>query len=259
MNGELHQLLLITALGNGYLISGADASNAEMEHMESIEVQFIAESGGKGRTWPEWLAELRNNGCRRLMLNGMSSEVSGSSSTYSAAGVPTGVTSLGTSGESLWKADWRMDKYGSQTKWKVIYTEQKLLDGQKGNREFLPLSDLSGKLEAVLRQIGDLASEIGESFWTEHFFEPAGQVLNGTGPAVQLSFTLPDIYNDQARTLLNAVYKAWVFGGMGSWNDGPPYSAYQHDREQEYSELSARLYEILVHCARGAVNSVVLL
>lgn len=257
MNGELHQMLLITALGNGNLMSGAYASDTELEHTAFIEVRFIEEGGGKVWSWPEWLAELKNNGCQRLMLNGMASATSLSASAINS--MPNGVTSLGTTGESLWKADWRMDQYGSRTKWKVTYTEQKLIDGQRGYREFLPLSVLSEKLEAVLWQIGDLANAIEESFWTDHFFEPAKSVLNGTGTAAQLSFYLPDIYKDQARTLLNAVYKAWVFGGMGSWNDSPPYSAYQHDREQEFNTLSARLYETLVQCARGAVNSVVLL
>ncbi|OKP86116.1 hypothetical protein A3842_06865 [Paenibacillus sp. P3E] len=259
MNGELHQMLLITALGNGNLISGADASNTELEHTEYIEVRFIEEGGGKVWSWPEWLAELKNNGCRRLMLNGMPSATSWSTGILQSNGMPNGVTSLGTTGESLWKADWHMDQYGSRTKWKVTYTEQKLYDGQKGDREFLPLSVLSEKLDVALRQIGDLAYTIEESFWSDHFFEPAKSVLNGTGIAAQLSFHLPDIYKDQARTLLNAVYKAWVFGGMGSWNDSPPYSAYQHDREQEFNTISARLYETLVQCARGAVNSVVLL
>ncbi|MNC34805.1 hypothetical protein D3C75_832590 [compost metagenome] len=114
-------------------------------------------------------------------------------------------------------------------------------------------------LEEVLRQIGELADAIEENFWTSNFFEPARGILNEKGPAAQLSFHLPAVYKDQARTLLNAVYKAWVFGGMGSWNDSPPYSAHLHDREQEYNLLSARLYEALVQCARGAVNSVVLL
>ncbi|KWX77466.1 hypothetical protein AML91_07880 [Paenibacillus jilunlii] len=84
-------------------------------------------------------------------------------------------------------------------------------------------------------------------------------MLKGKAPAAQLPFHLPAVYKDQARSLLNAVYKSWVFGGMGSWNDSPPYSAYSHQREQEYNILSARLYETLVQCARGAVNSVVLL
>ncbi|WP_233183033.1 hypothetical protein [Paenibacillus sonchi] len=259
MNGELHQLLLITALGNGNLMSGADASNSELEHTGFLDVRFLAEGGGQSWNWPEWLAELKNNGCQRLMLNGTASTAAWNSSGFSGNGAPGGVTSLGACGESLWKAEWRMDQYRSRTKWKVTYTEQKIADGQQGSREFLPLADLSAHLEEVLREMGDLADGIGEQFWTNNFFEPARVILKGKAPAAQPPFHLPAVYKDQARFLLNAVYKAWVFGGMGSWNDNPPYSAYLHEREQDYTLLSARLYETLVQCARGAVNSVVLL
>ncbi|WP_025704156.1 hypothetical protein [Paenibacillus graminis] len=259
MNGELHQLLLITALGNGNLISGADASNSELERTGFLDVCFIPEGGGQSWNWAEWLAELKTNGCQRLMLNGTASAAGWESSGFSGSVAPGGVTSLGACGESLWKAEWRVDQYRSRTKWKVTYTEQKIIGGQKGSREFLPLADLSAHLEEVLCAIWDLADGIGESFWTNNFFKPARDILNEQAPAAQMPFHLPAVYKDQARTLLNAVYKAWVFGGMGSWNDSPPYSAYVHGREQEFNILSARLYETLVQCARGSVNSVVLL
>ncbi|KWX87857.1 hypothetical protein AMQ83_10505, partial [Paenibacillus riograndensis] len=97
------------------------------------------------------------------------------------------------------------------------------------------MADLSAHLEEVLREIGALADGIGEQFWTYNFFEPARDILKGQAPAAQPPFLLPAVYKVQARILLNAVYKAWVFGGMGSWNDNPPYSAYLHEREQDYT------------------------
>ncbi|WP_211296440.1 hypothetical protein [Paenibacillus donghaensis] len=259
MNGELHQLLLITALGNGHLINGADAFHKELQRTDNLAVRFVAEGGGQSWTWPKWLAELKEKGCQRLMLNGLVSASAWNNSVFVGSGAPSGVTTLGTSGESLWRVEWRMDQYRSQTRWKITYTEQKITAGHKEAREFIPLVELAGKLEEVLSQIAELAVEIGEAFWSSSFFEPAIGILKGTGPAAQLSFELPAVYTDRARALLNAVYKAWVFGGMGSWNDSPPYAAHLQGREQDYDRLSARLYETLLQCARGAVNSVVLL
>jgi hypothetical protein len=45
---------------------------------------------------------------------------------------------------------------------------------------------------------------------------------------------------------------AWVFGGMGSWNDiGFP----DKQKEDEYDRLSAELYEVINECYVAVANS----
>ncbi|GGF67394.1 hypothetical protein GCM10010912_10450 [Paenibacillus albidus] len=258
MNGELHQQLLITALGNGYLISGEEAVSKEMGSIDYMEVRFRNEH--HTWNWSEWLRHLRQERCQRMMLNSNSTSAAWHSSAYINQTAPAGVTTLGNSGESLWSSEWKLDPFRSQTKWKVTYTEQKVLDpNMKGVREFIPIAELSEVLAEVLHRTGRLAEDIEEVFWKKNFFDPALAILEGTAAIPQLCFDLPSVYSDKTRRLLNAVYKAWVFGGMGSWNDNPPYSAHLKDRQQEYDEVSAELYKTLQQCARGAVNSVVLL
>jgi len=45
-----------------------------------------------------------------------------------------------------------------------------------------------------------------------------------------------------------------VFGGMGSWNDSPPFSAVEHGLLDEFETVTAALYEIrslvMVHLRR---------
>lgn len=83
-------------------------------------------------------------------------------------------------------------------------------------------------------------------------------MLTDATNAPKLTFELPEVYSEEAYLLLNAVYKAWVFGGMGSWNDDPANSAHSHQLEQQYRDLSGQLYTALLQCAQAAVNSVVL-
>ncbi len=61
-------------------------------------------------------------------------------------------------------------------------------------------------------------------------------------PAGQLS--------DRARTLLDACQRAWVFGGMGSWND----LLFDGDDEIEYRRVSDQLFHALHHAIAAAAN-----
>ncbi|MCR5815850.1 MAG: hypothetical protein K6F91_03105 [Ruminococcus sp.] len=60
--------------------------------------------------------------------------------------------------------------------------------------------------------------------------------------------------SERGRRLFAAASKADVFGGMGSWNDSPPYLAQEKGLKKEYDELSEQLwYEIKV-AVMSAVN-----
>ncbi len=55
----------------------------------------------------------------------------------------------------------------------------------------------------------------------------------------------------EAKQLLGAVQAAWVFGGMGSWND----LGFAGDDQQEYLKLSDELFARLNQSIAGAVNA----
>jgi hypothetical protein len=54
-----------------------------------------------------------------------------------------------------------------------------------------------------------------------------------------------------AVSLLDACQSAWVFGGMGSWND----LAFQGDVQAEYDRTSERLFLALAQVIRAAANA----
>ena len=55
----------------------------------------------------------------------------------------------------------------------------------------------------------------------------------------------------EARQLLGAAQLAWVFGGMGSWND----LGFEGPDQQDSNQLSDRLFALLNEAICCAVNS----
>lgn len=61
-------------------------------------------------------------------------------------------------------------------------------------------------------------------------------------------FLCPD-----ARSLVKASMSAWVFGGMGSWND----MGFQGRTQAEYEKVSKSLFEVLTKAIEAAASSTV--
>ncbi|TKJ90678.1 hypothetical protein PaeCFBP13512_12665 [Paenibacillus sp. CFBP13512] len=257
MNGELHQQLLITALGNAYLIRGTDATHPELTQHESIHVQFKYQE--QSWTWIKWLEYLRETGYQRLMLvSSPAPSSSWQSSGFAGGGTPIGIRTIGTALDTLWRPSWQVHRLPAKVTWDVSYTAEPYEASKQSQHAFKPLSEYIDHLQHALQQISDFAEQIDQRFWQVNFFDPAIVMLTDATNAPKLTFELPEVYAEEAYLLLNAVYKAWVFGGMGSWNDEPANSAHSRQLEQSYNQLSAQLYHALLQCAQGAVNSVVL-
>ena len=95
--------------------------------------------------------------------------------------------------------------------------------------------------DQALTEIAQLAEAIGEQHWKQAFFDRALQTLaNESLPAHE--------------RLQLACEQTHVFGGMGSWNDSPPFSAAEHGLLNEFEKATEALYEIrslaMVHLRR---------
>jgi hypothetical protein len=114
--------------------------------------------------------------------------------------------------------------------------------------------DLGGagaRLRQALVEVEQFARQNGEESWADVFkreldeFDASGKVQPGE--------MLPeDGYSSEAHRLISTASGAWVFGGMGSWND------IYFDNEQvraDYSRLSAQLYDAVVTATIAATNS----
>ncbi|MEW4370753.1 hypothetical protein [Paenibacillus kandeliae] len=260
MNGELHQMLLITALGNGYLIHANDAVSKELEQTDTMIVRF--QSGDQLLIWSEWLEQLRAEQYQRFMLVHITEEdastASWQNSGFMGGGARHGIAALATAGHTIWIPEWKIDRHPTRSRWQVTYRPYPYSGSQQAGHAFVPLAEMTSQLRKALEQVATLAEEIGEAFWKTNFFDPALQLLDGDKTkTAKYAFELPPVYSEEAWRLLNAVYKSWVFGGMGSWNDSTPGMAYEHGKGAEYERYSAELYEALLQSARTAVNSVV--
>ena len=62
------------------------------------------------------------------------------------------------------------------------------------------------------------------------------------------------IFEKLQQQLFLAAQQAWVFGGMGSWNDAAPYLAAEQGLEQDYQHLTEQLHRQIRQALMYAVN-----
>ena len=124
--------------------------------------------------------------------------------------------------------------------WNVIYTAKKYENFINGKLKFY---DNTEDFKNVLSKIATLADKINFPNFG-NTFRKAFNILNGESFENirntfygQTLFKMPEI---NARLFYSAKISN-VFGGMGSWNDSPPYYAHKKGLESEYDSLSEEL------------------
>lgn len=117
----------------------------------------------------------------------------------------------------------------------------------------IDMSTLKRRLANTLEQIGDFARKQK----MEHFasaFDAGLAQLNSECPGKDLYHTdlAPNgVLPIDAVQLLGAVQAAWVFGGMGSWND----VGFEGDDQILYEHLSENLFLSLNEAIVAAANA----
>ena len=112
------------------------------------------------------------------------------------------------------------------------------------------VSRVSAKLRGALEEIRDFArSEAGD--WVA-WFDKALDCLKSDRRIPYHADMLPTVgYARDARRLLAAASQAWVFGGMGSWND----IGFDELQQSRYETCSERLYRAVIGACCAATNS----
>jgi hypothetical protein len=134
--------------------------------------------------------------------------------------------------------------------WRVEYTAGPYVD---------PLQDMpdsratSTELELALVEVSALSNELGESNqWKRIAFAPALEALRGERNEL-VSGSLPNELgiSTSRQVLLTAAARAWVFGGMGSWND----MWFEDDSfRHRYEAVTSRLYAAISFAFVAAAN-----
>jgi hypothetical protein len=108
-------------------------------------------------------------------------------------------------------------------------------------------------LKQSLTAIHDFASKHRLNTW-QQIFDKAISTLNDPNPTPTYyqDIIISKNYSLDARQLLFAAANAWVFGGMGSWND---LGFDDEDENKKYADLSENLYKMIIQSIIAVLNS----
>lgn len=272
MVGTLAQLIAMVGYGNQCIANPRSHPNFFQQNSTfqfCNQVFFTAEkrknffSSSKLTTLAEnpleWYSYLSGEGCQALRLYYEGSESGSNNADHRMAGMIGGggtwvIETLYPKNSDLWYGGWKVTEESriDNRIWSVEYRKVEY-EIQSRNLQF-DLDNMRKLLSETLLAITDFANRIGQKNYAMVFVK-AMQTLDDSNPEIGFyhSDLLPEhVYSLEERQLLFAACRAWVFGGMGSWNDmalddGP--------LEQEYQQVSSALYSAINQAVIAALNA----
>lgn len=268
MQTHILRTISLIAVGNAAL-RGRDVSgywpNAGLFQFDK-QVEFVVQQGEKytqAAADPNaWIAKLRDLNCRGLRLHNapmQQREGIGPQKERMLVGMVGGgprwlIETVMPSRCEIWEGYDRLgDKDDPARK---IWLSAYVMLGETEPQNDAD-SDVAAAMNEARSAIGDAAALAQEMQYAENFAEMltgALSVLNGEGP--QVTHPVLDFFDrtdlaPEAKRLLAGATQAWIFGGMGSWNDlGAP----DHLAER-YEHVSEALFLALTRAAIVTANS----
>jgi hypothetical protein len=269
MVSTLAQLIALVSHGNAFLHECYEAqdfypSNSAFRFCNKVSFvrpgkQADVEEPELAPTPNDWFAFLKRNDCLRLSL-----EYSPTSDPmfpdHKLAGLVGGggtwyMASSFSGHADYWLARWEVTDRNAPDKriWTVTY-------GRVAEEEKLPalrtddISSYENELVDVLKRIEAFALKHDLYSWAKSFRDGIEALAADEPPGLTYHKDLlpGDGYSIPARRLMAACCQAWVFGGMGSWNDLGFEDASENE---EYERLSRELYRAVNLSVERAANS----
>lgn len=258
MNGPLAQIVALTCYGNAS-IGGIEVpqflrQNSTCQFCNSvIFIEFKKTFFGKPKenvvspTPDEWLAGLVKRGATSIRLVRGAQNAPAISGRMSAGFVGGGGTwmmeVLNTSGESeFWAARWEVGVQNAPERriWNVTYALVGIASTRPDSRR--AISVVKAELEKCLTSIHLFAARENCGGFIKCFAD-ALKALEAASSDVgyHRDLAVPHQLNDDQESMLKASMCAWVFGGMGSWND----IGFDGPTQLEYEVLSDELFKLL--------------
>jgi hypothetical protein len=268
VNGELAQVIALATHGTSWLrnpagtVPALNHSNSTFQFVRSV--QFIVGSGLLRRSKPlldvpAWLENLRRRDVKRLWLvvpsvarsTGLESVYEHMLVALSGGGTWFMLSTADRAAES-WRASWEVGDRDAPDRriWDVTYQGSRSRGSIDRRGPSVPAA--RERLASALLSTQAFAREHELSPWTECF---AGALDALDADAPQPPYhpdMLPPDYPAEPRRLAAASAFAWVFGGMGSWND---LGFETPDENEEYHRLSKELYAAVLNGFVAAVNA----
>ncbi len=266
MQYELLQLVCINVWGNAHIKGAVRLGNGEFyptnscflycrEVLISTPSSFHPDGDRKDINPESWIIEMKRNGVSRLQVRLGSSDERLIEDRHAAAfcggGGSRRIEAIGKGAVHAWSPRWTLsDRDDPEERiWKVAY----LMTSTSPRRSGPDPSSVKDALQSNLGEIEAFAR--GQKLFNfAYCFRSALEALESDDP-IALSYS-PDIVPPgflgvEARRILVAAQKAWVFGGMGSWND----LGFEGEDQKRYDCLSRELYALCNLALMAAANS----
>lgn len=258
MQGTIAQLLSIAAHGNEYLSGRIDDNffpdSSTFKFCKFVRFMDLQSSGTK---WHErefakdpnaWFLKLKDTGVVQLRVRYISTNKEEISDRMSVAFVGGGgrwlIEAVKPSKSDFWEASWEVgDKDDpDQNIWHVKYGRI-LRNANQPEQPLPPIGEIKERLKDVLSKISSFAHKNDCGNFGE-CFDRGIKALSEPPTNSENSYNIfPDNYADpDYHQVLNSCQGAWVFGGMGSWND---MGFSDNEVHKQYEELSDQLFNLI--------------
>jgi hypothetical protein len=250
MNGELAQCVVLTSFGSAYLhapnpsqITEAIADHGTFQHVKAIQFGNATPDPGPV-AFRKWITSLKRQNSKRLWLveSGQSSGIEPHIAEAFANADPRGILVERVDQGEIWLPNWHFTR-GS--KWLVRY-EPFPTDVRPTK---LSVTSTTRQLRAAIEIARDFAARIDHTDWVRWFTKALTKFDDATDT---FDFLPPFGYPAEARRLLSAASGAWVFGGMGWWND---MSFSDSSQQQQYDTVTEQLYDAVCRGILAATNA----
>lgn len=274
MLGTLDQLISLVTYGNDYLATGCfynphdfypegpsfracivvDFRNIE-KNVNSSELREDVVAYNP----MDWFMMLEEEGCKKLRICYRANNEPSLPPDYKLAGLVGGggdwyIESVHNNYSHYWASRWEVTSPDNPDgrSWSVHYG--RTTDRYPISEGHVDVPTAKQHFIDTLTAIGDFAQNHKLKNW-EDIFRRARLLLTSTefdGRYAYMEVMPGSNYSEDALRLLAATGTAWVFGGMGSWND----LGFSSDEDQNlYLRLSDELYNCITKALIAAVNS----
>lgn len=265
MNGELAQIIFLVSYGNAYLSKGAAqefdvASNSTFKYLSSLSFsRYKSDQFTDGelvaKSVAEWFAFLRYVNVSRLWnisLTWPRQDIPEYVAAGFSGGLPTAIQAVLPGGFELWVPHWQTG--GPKNKPWIVEYRGMLVPGPF----FSPtpqMNEVKDNLRRAVSQALEFSkrSDANLAMWSD-WFSQSLEMLDSHLPKAPYhpDFLPGEGFSMDARQLMAAAAQAYVFGGMGSWND---MGFVNPITQKEYEEITISLYAAVKSAIILASNS----
>lgn len=272
MQTELAQIISLTSYGNEFIKTGQLPQNyfpdsTLFQHCNSVDFRDFKKSFFSSKPKEnisaknplDWFQLLKKEGCVRFRLYYKQAEKSEFGPEYMLAGFAGGAgtwlieTNFGNYSH-YWQKRWQVtNKDAADNKiWGVNYA--RTVEKFAPTNQQVDIQETKSKFTQTIKELIEFCVERDLKNWLETF-EKANKILSDPTPNklyYHQDLIVTENYSLTAQQLLFAAGTAWVFGGMGWWND---MGFDDNEAQEKYLRLSQQLYEQLLQSILATTNS----